>query len=301
MYFVGSLKALMTDITRRMTDKGMSNMAVLHLLYTRFQSVSSQLSPLLGEMERRTLSHPAELSSLLSECHTAYFSARRSLLISRITEEIKGLDPGSADLVELVSFGRNLVQLVSRFNYLYRPDLVARISSSFALTNSQFIGAFSILERISYSKSIFDPDCTKSLIERYSQYLESLCDYLFDDLRPRILHEGRLSVLCDVCKVLQALMVLDVPDMDSSSDEEDELPVARRVNGTKGVTQGVGRLHVGHMLQSILQDAQTRLFFKAQNVVQSDIRYFVAKPEDLDYPNILTGMAYLSDATLAIK
>ena len=64
--------------------------------------MSSQLAPLLGELERRAKIHPDELSALLSECHSAYFSARKSLLVGRLTEEIKGLDPARTELVELV-------------------------------------------------------------------------------------------------------------------------------------------------------------------------------------------------------
>lgn len=77
-------------------------MAQSHLLYTRFKSVSTQLSPLLRELERRAQTHPDELAALLSECHTAYLSVRKSLLVGRLTEEIKGLDPARTELVELV-------------------------------------------------------------------------------------------------------------------------------------------------------------------------------------------------------
>ena len=79
-----------------------SQTAQQHLLYTRFMSVSSQLAPLLGELERRAAVHPEELSSLLSECHSAYFAARKGLLVPRLVEEIKGLDPTRTELVELV-------------------------------------------------------------------------------------------------------------------------------------------------------------------------------------------------------
>ena len=63
------------------------------------------LSPLLGELERRANAHPEELSALLAECHSAYFGAGKGLLVSRLAEEIKGLDPGTTgpELVELVS------------------------------------------------------------------------------------------------------------------------------------------------------------------------------------------------------
>ena len=42
----------------------------------------------------------------------------------------------------------------------------------------------------------------------------------------------------------------------------------------------------------VLQDAQTRLFFKAQSVVQSEIKYYVPKPEDLAYPDKLIGLSH---------
>ena len=106
------------------------------------------------------------------------------------------------------------------------------------------------------------------------QYLETLCDYLYDDLRPRILHEPRLTALCEVCTVLQALMVLDV-----DADTVGGSPPSSPTNGS--------RLHISQLLQMILQDAQTRLFFKAQAVVQSDIRHYVPSKEDLVYPGKL--------------
>jgi hypothetical protein len=74
----------------------------MHLLYTRFRSASNQLARLLGELERRAVAHPDELSTLLSECQTAYFSTRKSLLMNRLAEEIRGLDPARTELVELV-------------------------------------------------------------------------------------------------------------------------------------------------------------------------------------------------------
>jgi hypothetical protein len=120
-----------------------------------------------------------------------------------------------------------------------------------------------------------------------------LCDYLYDDLRPRILHEPRITALCEVCTVLQALMVLDVTailDMPASGEEEDELDIQFDSARSK---KGLNRLHISHLLQMVLQDAQTRLFFKAQAMIQSDIRQFTPKPEDLKYPDILRGMVLL--------
>lgn len=141
------------------------------------------------------------------------------------------------------------------------------------------------------------------LIQGCSQYLETLCDLLYDDLRPRILHEPRLTVLCEVCTVLQALMVLDASTDNENGDEDDE-------NSTKGSSDDddnlpsksnsdektygkLGhRLQISHLLKMVLQDAQTRLFFKAQSVIQSDIRHFVPNADDLAYPDVLVGMYF---------
>ena len=124
MYFVGSMKALTSDISRRMSEKELSQTAQMHLLYTRFQSISSQVAPLIGELERRSLAHPEELSSLLAECHSTYFQSRRTLLVGKLVEEIRGLDPGRTDLVELV---RHFQPQACRSLTIYRPALAAAI------------------------------------------------------------------------------------------------------------------------------------------------------------------------------
>lgn len=93
----------------------------------------------------------------------------------------------------------------------------------------------------------------------------------------------------------------DVSSSSSSDDEEnDELNLdldsntGGRRNGRGGKGTKLGKLHISQLLQMVLQDAQTRLFFKAQAVIQSDIRYYAVKPEDLAYPEILIGARLLA-------
>ncbi|KAG5337160.1 hypothetical protein C0989_010459 [Termitomyces sp. Mn162] len=264
MYFVGSLRALSVDVSKRLYEKDVSPTAQMHLLYTRFKTVSSQLLPLLSELERRARSHPQELSALLDECHVAYFATRKSLLVSRITEEIKGLNPSHTELVELTRAGCSyLKQLCTDEFELYR-------------------NFFTSGEEQLYS------------------YLENLCDYLYDDLRPRILHEPRLTVLCEVCTVLQALMVLDVyvygEDDGTEPNDDEELSIDLDAQAVHKV-HGLQKLHTSHLLEMVLQDAQTRLFFKAQSVIQSDIRYYAPRPEDLAYPELLINAEKPSSGT----
>lgn len=66
-----------------------SQTAQIYLLYTRFRSVSAPLSSLPGKLERRANAYPEELSASLT-CHSAYFSARMGLLMSRLVEQIRG-------------------------------------------------------------------------------------------------------------------------------------------------------------------------------------------------------------------
>ncbi|EIW83115.1 Sec34-domain-containing protein [Coniophora puteana RWD-64-598 SS2] len=252
MFFVGSLRALTVDVSRRLSEKDVSSTAQTHLLYTRFRSVTSQLAPLLGELERRASAHPEELSALLSECHVAYFSARKGLLVNRLVEEIRGLDPAHTELVELTSAGCSYLKQLCTDEF----DLFREFFNSGA--------------------------------DQLYPYLENLCDYLYDDLRPRILHEQRLTTLCEVCTVLQALMVLDVselPDEPLDTDVPDQLTMDFEPRKPPGLQ----KLHISRLLQMVLQDAQTRLFFKAQSVIQAEIRHYVPKPEDLAYPDKLVA------------
>jgi hypothetical protein len=172
-----------------------------------------------------------------------------------------------------------------------------------------------------------------SLTTNRSGFLEGLCDYLYDHLRPRILHEPSLEVLCGVCTVLQALMVQDVLftlDQDEDDDEillspttettpglsprpgylvedyfslREETPSARqkRTGSVRGYSNSgnshskpvsrrrkpLERLHTEILLRMVLQDAQTRLVFRAQALLRADVEYYVAKDGDLDYPEKL--------------
>ncbi|KAF9011857.1 Sec34-domain-containing protein [Cyathus striatus] len=253
MNFVGSLRALTADISRRLSEKDLSEHIQTHLLYPRFASVATRIRPLLAELERRGKAYPNELGALLGECHAAYFYARRQLVIPRVGEEIRGLD-WVGGLVELTRAGCSyLKQLCTDEFHLYREF-------------------FSSGEEPLY------------------QYLETLCDLLYDDLRPRILHEPKLTALCEVCTVLQALMVLDTSTSTfTATTASSTEAISLYDEGLLEEENGIGKLHTARLLQMVLQDAQTRLFFKAQAVIQSDIKYYIPKDEDLDWPKTLIG------------
>jgi conserved oligomeric Golgi complex subunit 3 len=85
----------------------------------------------------------------------------------------------------------------------------------------------------------------------------------------------------------------DVTDLDVDGLDSDTLDQPQDLRRYRKQRH---RLHIAPLLQMILQDAQTRLFFKAQAVVQSDIRHYVPKVGgegggDLGYPwKLVSGL-----------
>lgn len=69
----------------------------------KFTSFAFPLRPLLAELELRASENAAELGSLLDECHAAWISIRKGLIVPRVEREIKRMEPTTADIVDLVS------------------------------------------------------------------------------------------------------------------------------------------------------------------------------------------------------
>lgn len=187
-------------------------------------------------------------------------------------------------------------------------------SSSFDLTSRHPFSTIALLTAL-----------LTALLSSPSPFLETLCDYLTDSLRPRILHEPSLQTLTQVCTVVEALMVLSTEYVDSD-DEEDggdarqdgrhhhaqhalhaqhaqhaqnlydhsptsgPAPLPRTDTDSHNDYRSTSRrkaeggLHVASLLRPVLQDAQTRLVFRAQAVIASEVGRYVPKEGDLDYP-----------------
>jgi len=81
-------------------------------------------------------------------------------------------------------------------------------------------------------------------------------------------------------------------DNDASDGDDDDLTVdLDSARHPLPLRKGKGnKLHISRLLQMVLQDAQTRLFFKAQAMIQSEVRYYVPRLEDLRWPELLMGM-----------
>jgi len=65
--------------------------------------------------------------------------------------------------------------------------------------------------------------------------------------------------------------------------------LTRRDTIPKPKRKPLERLHTEVLLRMVLQDAQTRLVFRAQALLRADVEYYVPKDGDLDYPGEIQG------------
>jgi conserved oligomeric Golgi complex subunit 3 len=99
------------------------------------------------------------------------------------------------------------------------------------------------------------------------RYLTDLSEPLYDHVRPRIIHEPHIVALSELCLLFQTQFMRD-PDEAESVIESSQFDF-------------------GILVQPALQDAQSRLVFRTENVIVSEIQNFVPKDRDLEYPRLL--------------
>ncbi|KAI8068296.1 Sec34-like family-domain-containing protein [Gongronella butleri] len=88
-------------------------------------------------------------------------------------------------------------------------------------------------------------------------YLELLTSFLHDYIRPRIIHETSIPVLSELCTIFQMYA-------------QQEFQIA--LGGGADTTAERKEPGFGHLIETVLEDAQTRLVFRAERYIQSDIQ-----------------------------
>lgn len=78
-------------------------------MYTKFTSFAFPLRPLIAELELRASENTVELGALLEDCHTTWIMVRKTLIGPRVEREIKRMEPGTANVVDLVSWSLCIV------------------------------------------------------------------------------------------------------------------------------------------------------------------------------------------------
>lgn len=172
----------------------------------------------------------AEYQSLMNELHNNYAATRTRLIVPLARKKLVEITQTPSSSKDLVSFAR------ASIGYIRGLCL-----DEYDLWGEWFHG----------QGGLYD-------------FLEAICEPLYDHLRPRIIHETDIVNLCQLCTLLQTRYFLDPEDETEPTD--------------------TNQLDFSILIQSALQDVQTRLVFRAQAILQDSIERYKPRPEDIDYP-----------------
>lgn len=234
VHFVSALREIASDVSRRISDRQLNDNTMSALLYAKFRVGASELKEVAQEIRKRAVlpagAEPgaeSEYQSLMNELYTSYSATRGKLVIPLARKKIGEIAMAPSTSKDLVSFARSSIG--------YTRGVC---SDEYELWREWFEG----------EDGLYD-------------FLESVCEPLYDHLRPRIIHENQLIKLCEL---------LQTRYMHDQDDEVEPLDN--------------NQLNFSILIQPALEDAQTRLVFRSQAILRDEIENYRPKPEDLDYP-----------------
>ena len=237
VHFVGALRDIASDVSRRIADKQLNETTMSALLYAKFRFGASELKEVAQEIRKRAFrsagAEPgaeAEYQSLMNELYTSYSATRGKLVIPLVRKKIADIALAPSTSKDLVSFARSSIG--------YTRGVC---SDEYELWREWFEG----------DDGLYD-------------FLESVCEPLYDHLRPLIIHETQILKLCELCTLLQNRYLHD-QDEDMEPTEANQLDFA-------------------FLIREALEEAQTRLVFRAQAILRDEIERYKPKKEEVDYP-----------------
>lgn len=224
-------------MAKRIADRQLNETTTSTLLYAKFRVGAAELKDVGLEIQKRAVppvdpeqGAEAEYQSLLNELHTSFSATRGKLIIPLVRKRLNDIANAPSTSTDLVAFARTSISYIRGI-----------CLDEFELWGQWFHG----------QQGLYD-------------FLESVCEPLYDHLRPRIIHENKIIKLCQLCTLLQTRYLLD-------PEEEGEYP-------------NPDQLDFSVLIQPALEDAQTRLVFRAQAILRDEIERFKPRQEDLDYP-----------------
>ncbi|KAJ5561799.1 hypothetical protein N7535_003739 [Penicillium sp. DV-2018c] len=235
--FVSALKDIYQNVSKKISDQQLNDTALSALLYAKFRVGAPELKQIGVEIQKRVVpplnpeqNSEAEYQSLMNELHSNYSAIRAKLIIPLARKKLSEITQTPSSSKDLVSFAR------ASIGYIRGLCL-----DEYDLWGEWFHG----------QAGLYD-------------FLETLCEPLYDHLRPRIIHESDIVRLCQLCSLLQTRYFSD--------PEEEPQPM------------DTNNLDFSVLIQPALQDVQSRLVFRALAVLRDEIERYKPRPEDIDYP-----------------
>ncbi|PLB36105.1 Golgi transport complex subunit COG3 [Aspergillus candidus] len=236
-HFVAALRDIYLNVSKKIADKQLNDTTMSALLYAKFRVGAPELKQIGLEIQKRAVppldpdqGSEAEYQSLLNELQDNYAATRSKLIVPLVRKQLHEISQAPSTSTDLVSFARGSI------SYIRGVCL-----DEYDLWGEWFHGQGGLY-----------------------YFLESICEPLYDHLRPRIIHEDKIIRLCQLCTLLQTRYIFD-------QEEETE-------------TTDANQLDFPALIQPALEDVQTRLVFRAQAFLYDEIERYKPGPDDLDYP-----------------
>eukprot|EP00897_Mesotaenium_endlicherianum_P000101 jgi/Mesen1/10091/ME000074S09433 len=216
-----------------------------NFLIVKFKTNSGNLKVVMEEIEGRAARK--EYEQLLHDCHSVYCEQRLSLVCQQEHQLFDHFFPASS------AESSNLSPLIDPLGAWQQ-----------AMRSGQ------PLPSPSPSPCLTPGSSLKSTCHCYPAMpcRAARCTALYDTLRPRIIHEADLDLLCELVDILRAEVL----------DEQ----LQRRGDTCAGLRPTVMRT---------LADVQERLIFRGQTYMRDEITNYQPSAEELDYPNKLIQAA----------
>ncbi|KAH7085621.1 Sec34-like family-domain-containing protein [Paraphoma chrysanthemicola] len=237
VHFTEALREIAADVAKRIADRQLNDTTMSALLYAKFRVGAPELKTIGLEIQKRAVvpkgSAPgaeAEYQSLMNELYQSYSATRGRLILPIVTKKINEIAQAPSTSKDLVSFARSSISYLRGICF----------------------------DECDLWREWFDGD------GGLYDFLEAMCEPLYDYLRPRTIHETQILKLCELCTLIQTRYMEEEDEDDSSVD--------------------ANKLDFSVLVHPALEDAQNRLIYLSLAILRDDIERYKPKPEDLDYP-----------------
>jgi hypothetical protein len=237
VHFTEALREIAADVAKRIADRQLNDTTMSALLYAKFRVGAPELKAIGMEIQKRAVlpvgaapGAEAEYQSLMNELYQSYSTTRGRLILPIVTKKIGEIAQAPSTSTDLVAFARSSISYIRGICF-----------DECDLWREWFEG----------DGGLYD-------------FLEAVCEPLYDHLRPRTIHETQILKLCELCTMIQTRYM--------EEEEEEDSPIE------------ANKLDFSIIVHPALEDAQNRLVFLSLAILRDDIERYKPKPEDLEYP-----------------